>query len=208
MSDVAHEGRTVLFVSHNMAAVRAICSSALYLAHGKVVERGPAADVLALYARRTAANAESTLTFDPSPTKPRFVGLEMLTPTVEYGGTVEVKLRLQSPLSLGVAVELEIHDERGAPIAYTSTAPKGTQMVPLRAGEPRELTIRLGPLALATGQYAIYFWMTRPWAEEYHAVPAPLTFEVVHSDPCGSGFDFRQDYNRGAFTVPLQVAHV
>ena len=46
MSDVAHEGRTVLFVSHNMAAVRAICSTAIHLRRGMVVARGPVGPVV------------------------------------------------------------------------------------------------------------------------------------------------------------------
>ena len=37
MADVARQGRTVLFVSHNMAAVRALCNRAVLMAGGKVV---------------------------------------------------------------------------------------------------------------------------------------------------------------------------
>src|SRR5690606_18299216 len=36
MSDVAGEGRTVLFVSHNMAAVEHLCSRAVLLEEGRV----------------------------------------------------------------------------------------------------------------------------------------------------------------------------
>ncbi len=38
--------RTVLIVSHNAATIRKLCTSALWLDHGRVVEIGPAADVL------------------------------------------------------------------------------------------------------------------------------------------------------------------
>jgi len=41
MSDVASGGRTVLFVSHNMAAVRKLCSRAIVLKNGKVDCSGP-----------------------------------------------------------------------------------------------------------------------------------------------------------------------
>ena len=40
MGDVAHEGRTVLFVSHNMAAVQQLCQSGMVLNQGKVSFRG------------------------------------------------------------------------------------------------------------------------------------------------------------------------
>ena len=50
MEDVAGEGRTILFVSHNIAAVRNLCTSGILLGEGAVVARGEAAEVLTLYA--------------------------------------------------------------------------------------------------------------------------------------------------------------
>ena len=49
MEDVSKSGRTVLFVSHNMAAVEALCSRALLLKHGRQVVDGSTAEVAALY---------------------------------------------------------------------------------------------------------------------------------------------------------------
>src|SRR5437899_6620700 len=40
MSDAARTGRTVLFVSHNMGAIRSLCSEAMWLDQGRVVDRG------------------------------------------------------------------------------------------------------------------------------------------------------------------------
>src|SRR5918993_1542860 len=43
------QGRTVLFVSHNMGAVAALCTSAIFLEQGKVVKSGYAKDVIDYY---------------------------------------------------------------------------------------------------------------------------------------------------------------
>jgi homopolymeric O-antigen transport system ATP-binding protein len=43
------EGRTVLFVSHNMAAVEAICHQCLWLEHGKLAAHGKPGDIIAAY---------------------------------------------------------------------------------------------------------------------------------------------------------------
>ena len=51
MSDVAREGRTVLFVSHNMGAVRELCQRAIWLSGGKVQEDGSVEDVIQRYMR-------------------------------------------------------------------------------------------------------------------------------------------------------------
>jgi lipopolysaccharide transport system ATP-binding protein len=49
MKDVAGEGRTVLFVSHNMAAVKSLCNKGLLLEQGKVVKYSDVNEVLDLY---------------------------------------------------------------------------------------------------------------------------------------------------------------
>jgi lipopolysaccharide transport system ATP-binding protein len=49
MGEVAGEGRTVLFVSHNMTAVKNLCSSVVYLSKGKVKEIGPTEKVINSY---------------------------------------------------------------------------------------------------------------------------------------------------------------
>ena len=51
MGQVAHEGRTVLFVSHNMAAVRTLCSQAMLLKGGHVVADGSTEEVISGYLR-------------------------------------------------------------------------------------------------------------------------------------------------------------
>jgi ABC-type polysaccharide/polyol phosphate transport system ATPase subunit len=51
MQDVAKGGRTVIFVSHNMAAVSALCSKALLIARGKVLDYGSVEEVTRTYLR-------------------------------------------------------------------------------------------------------------------------------------------------------------
>ena len=49
MGDVTEEGRTILFVSHNMGAVQTICRRALLLDHGRLKRFGPTEEVVAEY---------------------------------------------------------------------------------------------------------------------------------------------------------------
>ena len=49
MEDVAKEGRTVLFVSHNMGAVESLCNRAYLLDHGQVVQSGETQNVVSSY---------------------------------------------------------------------------------------------------------------------------------------------------------------
>lgn len=49
MEEVGKQGRTILFVSHNMAAVENLCSSCVLLEQGSVAKQGITADVIATY---------------------------------------------------------------------------------------------------------------------------------------------------------------
>lgn len=49
MGDIASEGRTVLFVSHNVSAVSRLCDRALLLDHGTIIDDGPVDEVSSRY---------------------------------------------------------------------------------------------------------------------------------------------------------------
>ena len=49
MKDVARSGRTVLFVSHNMAAVRQLCTSAIALKNGRMTRQGGTEEIIVDY---------------------------------------------------------------------------------------------------------------------------------------------------------------
>lgn len=64
MSTIAREGRTVLFVSHNMAAVQGLCTRAALLDHGRLVQHGPPREVIGWYLQTAAST-------DPVPLEQR-----------------------------------------------------------------------------------------------------------------------------------------
>jgi lipopolysaccharide transport system ATP-binding protein len=51
MREASQEGRTVIFVSHNMHAVRTLCQNAILLKGGKMAMSGPSDEVIGEYAR-------------------------------------------------------------------------------------------------------------------------------------------------------------
>lgn len=52
LGEVAREGRTVLFVSHNLAAVTSLCNNALVLEKGRAVHAGRINEAIAFYVNR------------------------------------------------------------------------------------------------------------------------------------------------------------
>jgi lipopolysaccharide transport system ATP-binding protein len=109
MHDVSRGGRTVLFVSHNMAAVQALCSRTIWLDGGQVAAEGATATVIGQYLQGGRA-------VEQLGARPRRLGESIdvrgirITPNpVASGGAVEVEVTLgaTTPVKLGeVAVLL------------------------------------------------------------------------------------------------------
>lgn len=71
MGEVSREGRTVLFVSHNLPAIRQLCTQGLLLRKGEVVLRGAAGEVIERYVAEYEANPME-LFFEPRDDTPAF----------------------------------------------------------------------------------------------------------------------------------------
>src|SRR5215475_2782733 len=61
MGDIASQGRTVLFVSHNMAAVQGLCSRACLLSAGQIVAEGLPTEVVRRYFAETSQASPASL---------------------------------------------------------------------------------------------------------------------------------------------------
>ena len=81
MESVAGEGRTVLFVSHNMPAVRSLCSHAIQLESGHIVNRGTSGEVIDQYLKVQASTAAAVTWPEgqgPGDAEARLLGVSVL----------------------------------------------------------------------------------------------------------------------------------
>ena len=70
MSEIsASRGRTVLFVSHNLGTIGALCNKAVLLRGGRVASIGPTARVVADYVAGFRADATHAIVFEPDRTR-------------------------------------------------------------------------------------------------------------------------------------------
>jgi lipopolysaccharide transport system ATP-binding protein len=134
MSEVSQSGRTVIFVSHNMAAVQNLCSRVLWMAAGRVVEDGEPARVIGDYLKTTLTTMSQQTWPDPAaaPGNDRVrVRRAAIVPAVaefEDHFTVRTPLRVEFEywnLIAGTPLEIAviIRTEEGYPIFSTSSGP-------------------------------------------------------------------------------------
>jgi lipopolysaccharide transport system ATP-binding protein len=196
MEDVGRDGRTVLFVSHNMAAVGNLCSRAILLDHGRVREEGPTDAVIGRYLQ--LSDAEGTVSLADRDDREGSGALRIERITFRDGSGAEApSVAVGAPLT----VELEYTSGSGAPLRNvvvglafdTLLGQRVTQLNNEVAGValdevPPRGTIRCTVPAIPfnTGRYHLTFFVTvagtvADWVRK------AVSLDVVASDFFGSG---------------------
>lgn len=162
MRSVAENGRTVVFVSHNLGAVRRLCGRALWLAGGKIELAGDVESVLKAYEATAMAAVGATGRFDrpaeQAPQRDTWVQwMEVrdsrgsLRTTFEYGDSLELTFGLAGkPAPEGMSVSWLMTDSRGNPLAWSASGQ--TAGVFLKQGQSI-IRCRLDNLPLAIDRY-------------------------------------------------------
>lgn len=107
MSDVASEGRTVLFVSHNMSAISRLTERAIVLDKGKLVYEAPTRDAVDFYMSSGFSQTgerkwmEEDVPQDAAPFRP--LAMRVKTPT----GAIADTMLSKDPITIEVEYELE-----------------------------------------------------------------------------------------------------
>ena len=68
---IAHDGRTVLFVSHSMASIKNLCSRCIWLDRGRIVNEGPAEEIADLYLKTLSLPTSAPSIVDIAEAPPR-----------------------------------------------------------------------------------------------------------------------------------------
>jgi ABC-type polysaccharide/polyol phosphate transport system ATPase subunit len=162
MSSLVREGRTLLFVSHDLPAAEALCSRAIFLNQGRLVEDGPARAVIARYLAWTDEQRHHVL--DPASQAGRdlrIVGatLHDLSGEERYafrpGEGLELRLRFEGERVLRRPhVNVGISDGRAGLLVQCSMLHDGE--APERVGPNWECRCRIDQLPLRPRLYQVF----------------------------------------------------
>ncbi|MBK9712998.1 MAG: ATP-binding cassette domain-containing protein [Kouleothrix sp.] len=104
MEDVARQGRTVLFVSHNMAAIRTLCTDAILLRAGQIELAGPTEQVISHYLVASAEDLSTSVELPRS--GPGAAGQATRLGFGTIDGRPQAEFRLGEPWRLTLEFEL------------------------------------------------------------------------------------------------------
>ncbi len=174
MSEVARDsGRTVLFVSHNTAALQAICRTGLLLQKGSVAQSGPISECLSSY----LASGSGTATYTPAnPSKPHITSVE-LDRTALAGGKFRISIGFKSPVPLGPVVGIIIFNKYGQPLAGSNGRMMGERWTPPALHEG-VITAEINPLPLHSDTYRVSVYLGDA-GQDYDQKLEAVEFEYV-----------------------------
>jgi len=174
MQDVSRaEGRTVLFVSHNMQAVRTLCERGITLEGGSIRYSGLADEAIREYLKSN--KMETFVEFPPSASRPAIVFIKLNKELLEIG-TLAVEIGFKSPFPLTLPVGgIVISSSSGVPIFGTNPRfhkdgfgnPSGN------AGVLRMIAEKL---PIHGGTYHLSAWLG-DWSKDYDQKRDALSFE-------------------------------
>jgi lipopolysaccharide transport system ATP-binding protein len=189
MKDVAGHGRTILFVSHDMAAMRRLCRRTVLLERGRVTAAGPTEEVVPIYLGTETALLRPGVARDlSSATRACGSGDARFTSAVCYGGDDASAVVPGGPLRF----ELEIHsesrlsvdslgvwltDRSGLRLINADTISIGQSIV-LEPGSNR-VALRIERLHLNPGTYGVNLWLAKRPATVFDQIELAGEVEVV-----------------------------
>jgi lipopolysaccharide transport system ATP-binding protein len=182
MGRVADEGRTVLFVSHNMAAIRSLCRTAMVLDAGRIVRQGDPGTCIAYYVAQGFDEDASTWT-RPSNARDSALAFTRVDSRVT-GHQPALALELDVVLEprgrhKPALIAVDILD--GSGVGLMQALPRVEGFIRDDAGPQRtRIVIDLPPLI--PGAYFVTLWAGSYFTETLDVAERVIRFEV-HESP-------------------------
>ena len=181
MQDISKgEGRTVLFVSHNMAAVKSLCTRAIVLEHGVSVFEGETEESIEFYLSMSLNNN----------VKPIHYNLKNIISNLNF----EV-LKGKDIISLGdyfvfqlsfdvldnindLSISLNFLNQYYELICHVTNEDSGYYMNEIRKGNKIKIEIKTDRILFIPGLYCLNLWIGQSHKETYYEVKNIFIFQL------------------------------
>jgi lipopolysaccharide transport system ATP-binding protein len=189
MQEIGNQGRTIMFVSHNLTAISSMCSSTILIDNGMLVQKGPTIDVISKYLNQSGSyHFAEHLRVAPEADAPVFIKRvsvknmnDNLSGKLELTEEfyVEVEYQINRKIS-GLIMGLQIIADDGY---ITVINLSDAELVPERL-QPRSLGTYISRVTipshiLNTGNYRVRVGLSTRFS--IYDVVEDVTFEVIDS---------------------------
>jgi lipopolysaccharide transport system ATP-binding protein len=219
MDDMSTGGRTVLFVSHNMAAVDNLCPRSIWIDGGRIVADGPSKEIIRSYlesfaqARQTGYDLASIETRGGNGAV-RFTGIEFLDENGHANNLVRTGDRLRARLSYEAhevvpspEFGFQIYASTGALVTMSSTWETGLGIPRIEPGKGH-IDFEIDALNLVPARYYVSLWilsMGTGRSTRYDVLDHCVALDVESSDIHATGK--AMDSRWGLVVFPSRWSH-
>jgi lipopolysaccharide transport system ATP-binding protein len=197
MRELAHGGRTLVFVSHNMAAIENLCKRTVWIADGQIEQDGDTKDVIHAYLNSFGAAATHSLNLSATPERKgtgavRFLSMEFFDAdgselrVVHSGDPLRVRFHYECQRDIpNLNFGLRIFSNLGILLSDVHTWSTG-QALPLTPRGKGSIDLEIDFLNLMPGTYYLGIWASS--FHEWHDVLDNVAkLDVEPSDYYGTG---------------------
>lgn len=184
---LAHGGRTVLFVSHNLTTVTSLCTTGVLLRQGRLIEKASAKQAVQTYIM-SGSHESGRWSRDPEDTDGKEIAFQSAYLTNEAGAVSadfdlyeSIVLRIQARVSrafTNVQFAVRVTNHEGIPIFTTCNTDDARQFVPISQGITT-YAVHFPRGLLAPGRYTLKIAAHSPKHRLFDLIDDELSF-VIH----------------------------
>jgi len=199
------QGRTILFVSHNINAIEQLCSSTILLKNGKIIKAGPTKEIIGEYLENITPSEESEKILIPKTENNAFFSKISITNT-ENKTTNKIKQAEDFYINLELNVLKEIQNtdvsvslknSQGVIVNFSSLSDKSPEHLQSFTPGIHHLKVKFFGKFLMPGVYFIRISLHHPGTENIDTRDDILAFSILNSH------GFRPiNYGVGVVTIP------
>lgn len=202
MGEIGKEGRTVLFVSHNLTAVKALCTRAIVIEEGEIIFHGEVDSAVDYYLNHEKRLNDSSIPISERKRERRcsmrakivdvqVISDEVINPKViDPFKPLKVQFTIRSDIDLRCSTGFHLSDEIQTVSLFDSGYVLG-QDIFLKPGL-NTVTCTIPSLNLYCGTYQIHADLSIHGQETIDAIRNAYSFTVEECDPHKTGFNLQK----------------
>jgi lipopolysaccharide transport system ATP-binding protein len=192
MQDISNtDGRTVLFVSHNMAAVKSLCTKGIVLNNGNIVFSGDVNKSIEFYSKLSLnLNTQDSKHFTYS-NSISIVSSKLLqkgklindNSSILLGSKIEIELEVKINKEISdLSIAMDVENMNSELISHITNEDDGLSFGKLISGETIKIQITTEALLFIPGMYVINLWFGLGHEETIYEVKRFFNFMLEQSD--------------------------
>lgn len=211
MEKISEQGRTILFVSHNIAVVRQLCSTGILLDKGRLHSRGTADAVLSEYLKKNEDFASEKMISNH--------GVELVSINLQDSQTGEItfspifnqsyqlnlQIKAHTPVSEATLI-IEFYDELGNKVSSICSVEEGVE--PFLLNGLVNIAFPLPRLQLYPGNYNVSLIVWRLNDISYFDVNRCFSFEVQSAIVHNSSWAYTKEHGTVRVSDGCQISQI